>query len=295
MTTLALEACPACGVRDAEAAELGLRRCAACGTVYAPEYADPGEVFVDGYFEGGAGAYGVDTAHPRFQAFMAEVCARRCALLEGAAGGAGSLLDVGCGGGELLRAAVARGWRAAGAEPMAQAADLARERAPAADVRTGLVADAGFAEGSFDVVCAFHVLEHMPDARAFLGELARYARPGGIVAVESPNYASRLRRRQGARWVHLRPLEHLVHFTPDTLRATLEGAGLDPVLITTPTWVVDDHTLDEAAAELAEPRLRGLLAPLPPAPARAVLHGVEALYRRRGVGAVVLGAGRVRA
>ena len=77
MTTLALEACPACGARDAEVAELGLRRCAACGTVYAPEYADPDEVFVEGYFEGGAGSYGIDTAHPRFQAFMAEVCARR--------------------------------------------------------------------------------------------------------------------------------------------------------------------------------------------------------------------------
>jgi 2-polyprenyl-3-methyl-5-hydroxy-6-metoxy-1,4-benzoquinol methylase len=282
VTTLALEACPACGARDADSAELGLRRCAACGTVYAPEYADPDEVFVEGYFEGGAGSYGIDTAHPRFQAFMAEVCARRCAFVESLRT-VGSILDVGCGGGELLRAAVARGWRAAGAEPMPEAAELARSRAPGADVRTGLSSDVGFEERSFDVVCAFHVLEHMPDARAFLGELARFARPGGLVVVETPNYASRLRRVQGERWLHLRPLEHLVHFTPQTLRAAFAGAGLEPVRVTSPTWVVGEHTRDELAAELALPRA---LAVYP------VARTAEWLYRRRGVGAVVLAAGR---
>jgi len=281
VTTLALEACPACGARDAGAAELGLLRCAACGTVYAPAYADPDEVFVEGYFEGGAGSYGIDTAHPRFQAFMADVCVRRCAFVEALAP-VGSLLDVGCGGGELLRAAVARGWRAAGAEPMAQAADVARSRAPAADIRTGLSSHVGFEEGSFDVVCAFHVLEHMPDTRAFLRELASFARPGGLVVVETPNYASRLRRVRGERWLHLRPLEHLVHFTPRTMHVAFSGARLEPLRVTTPTWIVNEHTADELAAELALPRVP-----------RPLAGPVERLYRRRGVGAVVLAAGRV--
>jgi SAM-dependent methyltransferase len=284
VTTLALEACPACGARDAEEAELGLRRCGACGTVHAARYADPGEVFVEGYFEGGAGSYGIDTAHPRFQAFMAQVCARRCAFVE-ALVGVGSLLDVGCGGGELLRAATARGWRAAGAEPMAQAAQLARSRAPAADIRVGLSSEVGFEERSFDVVCAFHVLEHMPDARAFLGELARFARPGGLVVVETPNYASLLRRRHGANWIHLRPLEHLAHFTPQTMRGAFAGAGVDAVRIVTPTWIVGEHTAAELAAELALRR---------PPRSRLFARGLEALYRRRGVGAVVLAAGRAR-
>ena len=282
MTTLALEACPACGSRGAEAAELGLRRCAACGTVYASRYADPDEVFVDGYFEGGAGAYGIDTAHPRFQAFMAEVCARRCAFIESLMP-VGSLLDVGCGGGELLAAALARGWRAAGAEPMTEAARLARSRAPESDIRSGLSSEVGFAEGSFDVVCAFHVLEHMPDSRAFLGELARFARPGGLVVVETPNYASRLRRVRGERWLHLRPLEHLVHFTPATMRGALAGTGLEPLRVMTPTWIVREHTPEELAAELALPRVP-----------RALAGVVESVYRRRGVGAVVLAAGSVR-
>jgi SAM-dependent methyltransferase len=166
---------------------------------------------------------------------------------------------------------------------MAEAVELARSRAPGADIRAGLSSDAGFDERSFDVVCAFHVLEHMPDSRAFLGELARFARPGGLVVVETPNYASLLRRRHGSNWIHLRPLEHLAHFTPQTMRAVFAGAGLDPVRINTPTWIVGEHTADELAAELALRRPLG---------ARLLARGLEALYRRRGVGAVVLAAGR---
>ena len=129
------------------------------------------------------------------------------------------------------RAAARRGGgRLAGVRRRADgaAAELARRRAPAADIRTGLASEVGFEERSFDVVCAFHVLEHMPDARAFLRELARFARPGGLVVVETPNYASLLRRRHGSNWIHLRPLEHLAHFTPQTMRGAFAGAGLEP-------------------------------------------------------------------
>jgi SAM-dependent methyltransferase len=295
VTTLALEACPVCGARDAEAAELGLRRCAACWTTYAAEYADPDEVFDDAYFEA-SGRFGIDTTHPRFQAFLAEVGARRSVMMERAAGGPGSLLDVGCGGGELLQAAAMRGWRVAGVDPIAQAVERARIRVPGADIRVGLTSDAGFAERSFDVVSAFHVLEHLPDARGFLHEIARFARPGGLVVIESPNFASMSRRRQGEGWIHLRRLEHLVHYTPQTVRVALRAAGLEPVLVTTPVWLVDFHTLDEAVTELAEPRLRRPLSALPvPVVRRAVLRGVAAIYERRGLGGVVFAAARVPA
>ena len=39
--------------------------------------------------------------------------------------------------------------------------------------------ESGFPERSYDVVSAFHVLEHMTDGAAFLRLLARWARPGG--------------------------------------------------------------------------------------------------------------------
>jgi hypothetical protein len=66
------------------------------------------------------------------------------------------------------------------------------------------------------------------------------------------------------------------------MRTALEGAGIAPVRVVTPTWLVPEHTRDELAAELALRRVP-----------RPLAGAVESLYRRRGIGAVVLAAGRV--
>ena len=132
VTTLALEACPACGAREAEAAELGLRRCAACGTVYARAVRRPGRGVRRGLLRGRRGSPTGSTPHTRAsRRSWREVCARRCAFARAARRRARLAA------GRRLRrrraAAVrasARGWRAAGAEPMAEAAELARARAP---------------------------------------------------------------------------------------------------------------------------------------------------------------------
>lgn len=43
-----------------------------------------------------------------------------------------------------------------------------------------------FVAGSFDVVLCYHVLEHVPDDRAAMAELARVLRPGGVALVQVP-------------------------------------------------------------------------------------------------------------
>jgi SAM-dependent methyltransferase len=304
--TLDLTACPVCGAGDARDVDLGeghvLRECAACGTVYAPAYADPEEVFTDGYLEGGAGDFGIDLSHPRFQSFMREICASRLERIE-AAIGTGSLLDVGCGSGEFLNIAKQRGWQVTGVEPLPDAAQVARDRG--IEVHTGYLEDVDV--GRFDLVTAFHVLEHMPDGPAFLKTLAPHAKPGGHVAIESPNWESVARKVRLANWEHLRPLEHLVHYTPATVRAAFERAGMTPVLVRTPTYLASDATLDEATTGIARPAWRGALrlaspqrdvlghrAHVPSPPVRALLNAVAAAYDRRGVGATVFAIARVQ-
>src|SRR5207302_1680897 len=183
MRVLELSVCPACGSDALEAFELGghsLRRCCACELVAAPDYADPADVYVDGYMFGGAGQFGLafDVRHPLFHRYLQRVAVRRIEMIERASGiRGGRLLDVGCGTGEVLLAARARGWTAQGVEPERTGAEVARARG--VDVRVSPLEQSGLPERSFDVVSAFHVLEHMPDSRAFLGTLARWARSGG--------------------------------------------------------------------------------------------------------------------
>lgn len=300
MKVLELSVCPACGGQEFRGFDLGggnyLRRCLACDTVSAAQYADPSEIYVDGYMFGQGGRFGLDVRDELFQRYLLRVAGRRIAMIERATGGKPrSLLDIGSGTGEVLLTAQERGWRVQGVEPERTAAAMARERG--LPVEVAMLEDSGLPERSYDVVSAFHVLEHVPDSRSFLRTLMRWVRPGGHLVIEVPNFDSVLRRRFGPDWVHLRPLEHLVHFTPRTLTRTLQAQGLQPVSVRTPAYVGPPQTLEQATWDLARPgRYRSALKPIsrgqngthhPGSAAWAILRATEALYDRAGVGTVV--------
>lgn len=301
----ALDHCPTCGSGSFAPADFGLRRCTACSMVFAPEYADPSEIYVEGYFKGTTD-FGLDVNHPRFQMLLLEVARSRLRALERCTGGPGRLLDVGAGQGEFMLGAIGRGWEVVGVDPEAEAAAYARD-ARRLDVRTTMLEDSELPERSFDAVSATHVLEHVPDARGFLRLIARWARPGGHVLIEVPNWASAQRDREQEGWRGLRRLEHLGHFTPDTLRRAFVEGGLEPVAITTPSYLAPEmSTTDEALDELALGRGRrairalsgtrsvlGQPAAVPRRAGWAALQIAERLRARAGRGAVVLGIARV--
>lgn len=310
MKLIDLDACPACGSSSFRSFELGsgnrLRRCAECDTVFAPEYADPKDIYVDGYMFGQAGDFGLDVRHPTFQVYLKRVANRRVAMIERASGlPRGSLLDIGSGTGEVLAAARDRGWRTHGVEPERTAAAMARERG--LDVTVSHLEGSGLPERSFDVVSAFHVLEHIPDSLRFLRTMSRWARPGGLVAIEVPNWRSVQRRRLRQHWPGLRPREHVVHYTPATLARTMRSAGIEPVLIRSPAYIGAPQNLDHALGDLVRHgRYRRLLEPLsrletvdgdsaryPTRAGWAVLRATEAIYDKAGVGAVVFCVGTV--
>jgi 2-polyprenyl-3-methyl-5-hydroxy-6-metoxy-1,4-benzoquinol methylase len=135
-------------------------------------------------------------------------------------GAGGRWLDAGCGGGELVFLLNRAGCRACGVEPNRAYAEYAR-RHLGLEVHAGLIEDQDFAAASFDGICLFHVLEHVPDPAASLAVLARWLRPGGVLAVEVPNFESRAEH----------PLSrfhtaHLLHFCRETLTRTAHAAGL---------------------------------------------------------------------
>lgn len=136
------------------------------------------------------------------------------------------LLDVGCGYGALLQQAQQAGHACSGldmdAGSIAQALD--RERI---DYRVGTLEDAGFAPASFGAVALFESLEHHADPVQALRAVHGLLAPGGVCIVEVPNFASPWRRLFGRWWLPLLVPQHLFHFTPGTLRRTLEAAGFE--------------------------------------------------------------------
>jgi 2-polyprenyl-3-methyl-5-hydroxy-6-metoxy-1,4-benzoquinol methylase len=308
MKTEPLHACPACHSRDYREITLGtapLRRCAQCKLTWAPEAVDPEEIYVEGYFKGEVGDFGLDARHPEFRGFLLYVGNERLDRLERVQRAPASLLDVGCGTGETLAVAKERGWHAVGVDLVPDAVEIATTDF-GLEVHNCLLEDSGLPERSFDVVMATHVLEHMADGAAFLQLLARWVRPGGHIFIEVPNWASvdRWSNRQG--WFGLRPREHLGHYGPRTLARAMRNVGLEPVAVHSPSFQYHRQSLGQALHDLGLERLNGRLqrftvegeqrgepARLPNRPMRKALDGLAWAADKTRTGVVVVMIARV--
>ncbi|MEV6521697.1 class I SAM-dependent methyltransferase [Longispora sp. NPDC051575] len=133
-------------------------------------------------------------------------------------------LDLGCGTGRalpMLRAAVGPRGTVLGLDVTPAMLDTARERGRA-ERATLLLGDARrlpLAAGSVDAVFAAGLVNHLPEPRAGLAELARVTRPGGTLVVFHPSGRAALAARHGRT---LRPDEPLAR---PNLEALLEAAG----------------------------------------------------------------------
>lgn len=101
----------------------------------------------------------------------------------------GLLVDVGCGDGAIGGLLEGRGWRVMGLD-IAEARLRDASRLPMDLV----VADVGgvlpLRSGTADAVFAGEVIEHLVDTDAFLAELWRVLRQGGLLVLTTPNLAS---------------------------------------------------------------------------------------------------------
>jgi SAM-dependent methyltransferase len=139
----------------------------------------------------------------------------------------GRLLDVGAGPGVLLAAGSARGWDGVGVDLNPWAVRTAAQLG--LDVRQGTIADGGFAEEEFDLVTIMDVLEHVTDPEAMIAEAGRVVRPGGAVAVLTPDAGSMITRLMGSRWPEAKRTDHVILFSVRGLGDLLRRQGLEPV------------------------------------------------------------------
>jgi glycosyltransferase involved in cell wall biosynthesis/SAM-dependent methyltransferase len=161
----------------------------------------------------------------------------RAALLASAASRLGDVvppgrfLDVGCGGGHLLRGAVERGWRPVGADVSHRACIAARATAGVPVVQADSTA-LPFRDRSLQAVALVNVLDHLGEPRTVLAEARRVLADGGGLLVRVPNGAF---HRPTTRWLaRLGPLGrrlarypvlHVFSFTARGLRRLVEREG----------------------------------------------------------------------
>ena len=124
-----------------------------------------------------------------------------------------------------------------GAARAHDAAQLGDERSDVGDVRRARIGDPlPLEDGEADAGWAGEVLEHVADVGALAGELRRVVRPGGVVAVTTPDHSRlvllRLALRPRAADEHFHPYaDHLRFFTRRTLGEVLRGAGFRDVRV----------------------------------------------------------------
>lgn len=101
-----------------------------------------------------------------------------------AAGGQGSLLDIGSGLGMFLRLAREYGFEVAGVEPNREAAD-ALEKRYGIPVHRCLLEELD-TPAEYNVVSMWDLLEHVPDPRKAMLKAHEVLRPGGWLVLETP-------------------------------------------------------------------------------------------------------------
>jgi len=131
------------------------------------------------------------------------------------------ILDVGCGGGELLRELHRDGFRdLTGIDPYLPADE---DPAPGLRLRRWTLADAE--PGRYALVMLHHALEHLPDQDTVFARLRRILRPGGRLLVRIPMADSEAWRRYGTDWVQLDAPRHLVLHTRSSLELVAGRSG----------------------------------------------------------------------
>ncbi len=140
------------------------------------------------------------------------------------------VLDVGCGSGTLLGLLKRRGFQTTGVDFSAEAAKLAAEE-NGVRVITGALADAAFADGSFDIVTLFHVMEHVTNPRDVLSEVRRILVDDGVVILQVPNIDSWQFKVFGSRWYGLDIPRHLIDYSEEAMLKLLKDCSFMPLRV----------------------------------------------------------------
>jgi SAM-dependent methyltransferase len=144
-----------------------------------------------------------------------------------------TLLDVGCGTGLRLLAFRRRGFEVQGMDFQPQAVQYLQERLGIASACTDIEGlSAHFPAGAFDLITAFHLIEHLTDAAALLRHCFRLLKPGGWFVGVVPFVDSFQARLFGGRWAIVTEApRHVTLPSQEGLRRLCARVGFDRLAV----------------------------------------------------------------
>ncbi len=250
-----------------------LSRCSDCGHIFANPCPSPEHIF---------SLYGrvEDPLYEEEAAGRARNFRPILDTLEKLAPAGGRFFDVGAATGILLDLARHRGFVPDGIEPSAWAVRVAAEKYRLA-LRRGAFETTALDPEPCAVVSMIDFIEHTPSPYKAVQNANRILRPGGILALVTPDIHSLAARIAGPRWWHYRPA-HLAFFSRPSLEALLGRAGFSIIHERRYAWTFSAHyLLSRKTAFSSLLRIRTLASFLKKIPLKLALGDSFEIYARK--------------
>ncbi len=214
--------CPVCGSRN-EKTLSGPRgasryhRCRSCGHAWLFPVPSANEL---------ASYYNSVYAVPEAAHF--ETAEREFPIVSAAIGqhpASGKMLEIGCSYGAMLAKFAAAGWVVEGVELDTRAVQAARTRPGMRVHHGGLEETLDSLSPPYDVIAAYHVVEHLPDPVRFLEQVRTLCAQNGILVLRLPNGSSIGARAASGWWEWFLIPEHIHIFSTRSISLLLERTG----------------------------------------------------------------------
>jgi glycosyltransferase involved in cell wall biosynthesis/2-polyprenyl-3-methyl-5-hydroxy-6-metoxy-1,4-benzoquinol methylase len=151
------------------------------------------------------------------------------------------VLDIGCGDGSLIKQAKER-FNCTGLEISGYLASLAKKSGLNIIVGNFLLTD--FANEKYDGITSISLLEHLDDPELAMKKCFSLLNKGGVLLIKTVNYGCLNRVIKRGNWTGFRPPDHIVYFTPLSLKRLLKKIGFAKIKIY--SWSFNDNMYCDA-------------------------------------------------